>query len=286
MRSEPGGSRLPNGWGLFDMLGNAWEVTLDRMILGEPSLEIDTEGTTFRLMRISTRGGGFGGGSFYSRSALNRQMDQGVDAPLNPTCGFRIVCRNKDQNRPDRRLMEDFLQQLQRSRDQSTLSPENPDAVMTEWAIAETLVKLDRGEEALKCIDDCVCQVMGKMAPLWYSRLILLRLNYCQSTKDAAGCRRSAEIWEKMKDTRANSFYNAARLRSITASVIRITEKSPLSNSQANSEADRAMGWLQQAIAAGFKDVEIMKLDTDLDALREREDFKKLIADLEGKKKN
>lgn len=43
------------------------------------------------------------------------------------------------------------------------------------------------------------------------------------------------------------------------------------------------MDWLKQAVAAGFKDVAHMKQDTDLDALRDRDDFKKLIAELEAK---
>jgi hypothetical protein len=52
-------------------------------------------------------------------------------------------------------------------------------------------------------------------------------------------------------------------------------------------QADLAMDWLQQAVAAGYKDVASLKKDTDLDPLREREDFKKLIAELEkGVKKN
>jgi serine/threonine protein kinase/tetratricopeptide (TPR) repeat protein len=52
-------------------------------------------------------------------------------------------------------------------------------------------------------------------------------------------------------------------------------------------QADVAMGWLKQAVAAGNKNVEHMKKDKDLDALRDREDFRKLIAELEksaGKK--
>jgi tetratricopeptide (TPR) repeat protein len=45
--------------------------------------------------------------------------------------------------------------------------------------------------------------------------------------------------------------------------------------------ADRAMELLQHAVKAGFKDAAHMGKDTDLDALRGREDFKKLLADLE-----
>jgi tetratricopeptide (TPR) repeat protein len=48
-------------------------------------------------------------------------------------------------------------------------------------------------------------------------------------------------------------------------------------------QADLAMEWLKKAVAAGWKDVAYIKKDTDLDALRGREDFKKLMAELEAK---
>jgi hypothetical protein len=40
---------------------------------------------------------------------------------------------------------------------------------------------------------------------------------------------------------------------------------------------------LQQAIAKGLRDAEQMKKDDDLKALRPREDFKRLLAELEKK---
>jgi NAD(P)H-dependent FMN reductase len=43
------------------------------------------------------------------------------------------------------------------------------------------------------------------------------------------------------------------------------------------------MDWLQQAVAAGYKNVAHMQKDTDLASLRAREDFKKLMAELEAK---
>jgi hypothetical protein len=51
----------------------------------------------------------------------------------------------------------------------------------------------------------------------------------------------------------------------------------------ADKQADLAMESLKQAVAAGFKDRALLKKDTDLNALRDREDFKKLVADLEAK---
>ena len=47
--------------------------------------------------------------------------------------------------------------------------------------------------------------------------------------------------------------------------------------------ADRAMELLQKAVKAGYKDAAHMKTDTDLDPLRGRDDFKKLLAELSAK---
>jgi tetratricopeptide (TPR) repeat protein len=48
---------------------------------------------------------------------------------------------------------------------------------------------------------------------------------------------------------------------------------------------DAAMKLLRAAVSKGYKDAAHMKKDTDLDPLRQREDFQKLVAELEGKGK-
>ncbi len=47
--------------------------------------------------------------------------------------------------------------------------------------------------------------------------------------------------------------------------------------------ADRAMESLQTAVKAGYKNAAHMKTDTDLDPLRGRDDFRKILTDLEAK---
>ena len=49
---------------------------------------------------------------------------------------------------------------------------------------------------------------------------------------------------------------------------------------QAQFYADEAMKMLRDAVAKGYKDVARMKKDPDLAPLRQREDFKKLLAEL------
>jgi hypothetical protein len=49
----------------------------------------------------------------------------------------------------------------------------------------------------------------------------------------------------------------------------------------AKSYADQAVGALRQAVAHGYQDAAHMKKDTDLDPLRGRDDFQKLLAELD-----
>jgi hypothetical protein len=79
-----------------------------------------------------------------------------------------------------------------------------------------------------------------------------------------------------------DSLYRAARMRAVTAAVLRAVNESATSNQTADAEADRAMAWLTQAIASGFKKAAHMLRDTDLDALRDRTDFAKLVTTREG----
>ena len=60
----------------------------------------------------------------------------------------------------------------------------------------------------------------------------------------------------------------------------------PLTDTPERKEryAVRAMDLLKQAVAKGYKDVAHLKSDTDLDALRQRDDFKLLLKELEAMK--
>ena len=53
----------------------------------------------------------------------------------------------------------------------------------------------------------------------------------------------------------------------------------------AQGYADQALAQLRQAVARGYKDAAHMKQDPALEPLRAREEFRRLLADLEGKPK-
>jgi hypothetical protein len=115
------------------------------------------------------------------------------------------------------------------------------------------------------------------------TRAVLLR--HFEKTRDAAVCRATAEIWEKLNRTDAESLYAAACLRAFTAAILKKGPKTPGADATrfAEEEADRAMAWLKRAVAAGYKDAARLNADPALDALRERDDFKKLVAQLEAR---
>jgi serine/threonine protein kinase len=162
------------------------------------------------------------------------------------------------------------------------LGPDHRDTLFSMWGVATNLLILDQGPKAIPIIDECLQRAAaGKPVDPRFSGLADKRLEYFEKLKDPAGCRATAELWEKMRCTDAGSFYNAARYRAVAAAISK-TAKNPGADAArlAVEQADQAMAWLQKAIAAGFKDKAKLKEDKDLDALRDRDDFKKLLADL------
>jgi serine/threonine-protein kinase len=144
--------------------------------------------------------------------------------------------------------------------------------------LVDSLMASDRGEEALPLIDEYLRLAQGRVrAP----RMIMHRLRHFQKAKDADGCRTSAEMFERLNRTDAAFLYDAACCRAVTAAVLRATNISPEGAKSAAAEADRAMDWLNKAVAAGYADIAHVEQDKDFDALREREDFQKLVAGLE-----
>jgi tetratricopeptide (TPR) repeat protein len=162
------------------------------------------------------------------------------------------------------------------------LGPDHPDTLLSMCGVAESLVAVHRGAEAVPVIDECVQLAAGKdVDPRLLPRVIDLRLRHFEQTKDAAGCRQTAAMWEKLNRTDLDSLYKTACFRAVTAAVLRAADKSTSAAHQADAEADRGMAWLKQAVAAGYKDAAHMKQDKDLDSLHARADFKKLVAELE-----
>ncbi len=162
----------------------------------------------------------------------------------------------------------------------------NYQTLFSMWGVAGTLAKLGRTPEAVPIIDDCLQRAAGKDYRSDFFGLADIRMRYFEKKQDAAGCRTTAEMFEKVHRNDAASLYNAACMRAITSAVIRATDKSSTGAKQADEEAERAMAWLEKAVGGGFKNVANMKKDSDLVSLRDRPDFQRLVAELEAGKRN
>jgi hypothetical protein len=89
------------------------------------------------------------------------------------------------------------------------------------------------------------------------------------------------------KDLPMEISYPSASAYALCVSVIDKDAQLKTGERQQLSElyGSRAVALLRRAVLAGFKDVEQMKKDTDLDPLRTRDDFRLLISELEEKAK-
>jgi tetratricopeptide (TPR) repeat protein len=114
---------------------------------------------------------------------------------------------------------------------------------------------------------------------------LIEKFHQFRKMKNAAGCLAVVAEYEALKLTDvASKLYDAACLRALCTSTILEDPKTPATDAArlARKQADLAMAWLHKAVAAGFKNARHMKQDKDLDPLRDREDFKKFLADLES----
>jgi serine/threonine protein kinase len=124
-----------------------------------------------------------------------------------------------------------------------------------------------------------------------YQRSYLKFLAALMRTRAGLGDPSDAKsVAEKMRDIGWHQSGNAYDAACDLSSCIPVVQKyAPGTRQERDKQAlfysDEAMKMLQDAVNRGWKDVEHMKQERDLEPLRGREDFKKLLADLEMKTK-
>ena len=158
------------------------------------------------------------------------------------------------------------------------------------WGRAAALDMLDRHAEATRDWERALELDDGTSRDKLRPGLAFSRLRAARKDKDAARCLAAADEFEAVSGTMPNNGtgpYNAACARAICAAVISLDPKTPQADAArlAQEQADLAMDRLHKAVAAGWKYPMHMKSNPDLKSLHGRDDFKKLIADLEAKKK-
>src|SRR5262249_67757 len=139
------------------------------------------------------------------------------------------------------------------------------------WGRAQALDALKRDAEAAKDWDKAVDLSPEPQQPAFRMSRAASRVRAGQG--DAA----IQEAEGLVKNADAATLYNAACVFALAAE--RADE--PSGSLPKEQGALRAVALLRQAVGKGWKDTAHMKTDDDLKALRRRDDFKKLLADLE-----
>jgi serine/threonine protein kinase len=98
---------------------------------------------------------------------------------------------------------------------------------------------------------------------------------------------RAAETYRDVGWNAPVDAYNAACFLSLCVPIVAKHDKLDVTQRKeaAQCYGDAAMKVLRDAVSKGYMRVPHMKKDTDLDPLRQRDDFQKLVAELEGKRK-
>jgi tetratricopeptide (TPR) repeat protein len=196
-------------------------------------------------------------------------------------CNLGSVVRNGGQPEPALDWYRKAIATLEPVvKKESSLVVARQHLCMSHQGRATTLEALGRHDEATRDWDRALELDDG-------SNKLSYRLRISRNKKDAAGCLAAAAEYEAMKGTDAGALYDAACNRGVCAAVIPRDPKTPAADAArlAKEQADLAMAWLRKAVAAGYRGAEHMKQDKDLDAVRERGDFKKLLAELRAKQK-
>jgi serine/threonine-protein kinase len=107
-----------------------------------------------------------------------------------------------------------------------------------------------------------------------------IHLKVGRAAEAVASIRRGIAIWMRLSLRSPYDLYNLscspAKLASLAAE-----PGSGMTAAEGRAESDRAMDWLRQAVAAGYRKPAILRIDHDLDPLRSRDDFQLLMMDLE-----
>jgi tetratricopeptide (TPR) repeat protein len=119
--------------------------------------------------------------------------------------------------------------------------------------------------------------------------LLDMRLRYLLKEQKLPAAVETADKMKERAGDKADQLYNAACAYALCAGAAKkpVADAGGPAHPGSDKLPDEAMAVLKQAVTKGYKDVAHMKQDKDLDALRDRPDFKKLLAELEpggGKK--
>jgi tetratricopeptide (TPR) repeat protein len=113
------------------------------------------------------------------------------------------------------------------------------------------------------------------------SRLGIVQRRGGRPAEAAASFRKAIGIMERLPTLTPGNHYDLACYHALLAQVA-ADSGSGMTAAEGQAAADKAMAELRRTVAAGFRMVAHMRVDTDLDALRPRADFQQFMKELEA----
>ena len=161
------------------------------------------------------------------------------------------------------------------------LGPDHPDTLVSMNNLANSYYARGRHAEAVRLHEETLALRKAKLGPDHPDTLVSMNNlassyhalgRYAEALKlhEEALTLRRAKLGPDHPDTLV-SMYDLACCQTLMIA----------KSADPDKQAKLAMDCLRKAIAAGYSDIAQIKKDTDLDALRGRDDFNKLVADLE-----
>jgi tetratricopeptide (TPR) repeat protein len=157
------------------------------------------------------------------------------------------------------------------------LGPDHPDTLLGMTSLAIVYSDMGRHTDALKFREETLSRQKTKLGPDHPNTLlsmISLAISYAAVGRHQDALKLLEErrvLQAKLGPDHPDMLYNIACLHATIAK----------SNGRI-AQAGVAVEWVKKAIAAGYKNAQLMKTDPDLAALRDRDDFKKVVTDLEA----
>jgi serine/threonine protein kinase/tetratricopeptide (TPR) repeat protein len=203
-----------------------------------------------------------------------QKAKRGVDDPdtLHSMIYLAISYTDVGRNADALKLCEEALA-LQKAR----LGPDHPDTLTSMDNLATSYATLGRHADALKLREETLALRKGKLGPEHPKTLrsmTTLAVSYALAGRHQDALRLLEErqsLQARRGPELPDSLYDIACVHATIAK-----------SGDHAAEAGVAMEWLKRAVASGWKNAQLMKTDPDLAALRNRDDFKQLIADLEA----
>jgi tetratricopeptide (TPR) repeat protein len=163
------------------------------------------------------------------------------------------------------------------------LGPAHPDTLTSMSDLANCCRALGRYAEAVKLDKQTLALRQAKLGtdhPDTLASMNNLAVGYAESGRlaEALGLFREALPLCETK-LGLNHPYTQGCIYNVACCHARLATE----GAERGKDADLAMEWLKKAVAAGFKNIAQIKRDSDLGALRGRDDFKRLLAELEAK---